>query len=73
MTTAQHSSRSNIVLNQLRETADILGKPQAIVAANWIRAGVTVKPYSSTRHAGISRAEYKRAQVIVQRLAGAVR
>jgi len=73
MSTEQTSSRANTVLNQLREAADILRKPQSAVAANWIRAGVTAKPYSSTRHAGITRAEYKRAQVVVQRLAGTVR
>lgn len=73
MSTEQTSSRANTVLNQLREAADILRKPQSVVAANWIRAGVTTKAYSASRHAGITRAEYKRAQVIVQRLAAAVR
>ena len=73
MSTAETASRSNIVLNQLREAADILGKSQSAVAANWVRAGLTSKPYSASRHAGISRADYKRAQVIVQRLAGSVR
>lgn len=69
MSTAQTTSRSNIVLNQLREAADILGKSQSAVAANWVRGGLTSKPYSASRHAGISRADYNRAQAIVQRLA----
>jgi hypothetical protein len=73
MSTEQTNSRANTVLNQLREASDILRKPQSVVAADWIRAGVTTKAYSPTRHAGITRAEYKRAQVVVQRLAGVVR
>jgi hypothetical protein len=73
VSTEQTSSLSNIVLNQLREAADILGKSQSAVAANWVRAGITSKPYSASRHAGITRVDYKRAQVIVQRLAGSDR
>lgn len=73
MSTAKTTSRSNIVLNQLREAADILGKSQSAVAANWVRAGLTSKPYSASRHAGISRTDYKRAQAIVQRLAESAR
>lgn len=73
MSTAQSTSRSNIVLNQLREAADILGKSQSVVAANWVRAGITSKPYSASRHAGITRTDHRRAQVIVQRLAESAR
>lgn len=73
MSTAQTPSRSNIILSQLRETADILGKPQSVVAANWVRAGVTTKLFSASRHVGVARADYQRAQIIVQRLAASVR
>ena len=69
MRTSQTSSQANTVLNQLRETADIVGKPQSVVAANWISSGVTSKPDCPTQNEGITAGEYPRARGIVRRLA----
>lgn len=62
------SSHSNPALRQLRETADILGKPQAVVARNWLATPAMTK-YSPARSVGITRAEFNQAQRIMRRLA----
>lgn len=60
---------SNTVLNLVRDTARRLNMPQSVVAANWKKNGMLNKTYSATRNVGITRAEYKKALIILNRLA----
>jgi hypothetical protein len=64
------SSQTNPALRQLRETAEILGRPQRTVAANWLRSPAMTR-YSPSRSVGVTRAEFDRAQLIMRRLARA--
>ena len=63
------TSVANPVLNLLRSTAETLGKPQSVVAANWMRR--PQRKYSPTRNLGITRSEYNEAQAVILRLANA--
>jgi len=65
------SSHNNKVLESVRECARLLKMPQSVVSANWTRGGVMTRPYSPTRNHGITRSDYKKATVIVKRLANA--
>jgi len=64
---------SNPILAKLRRSAKALGKPQSTVAANWLATPAMNRPYSPTRHLGMTRAEYNKGQAIVRRLAACAR
>lgn len=63
------NSHTNNVLNMVRDTARILNKPQSVVTANWQRNGLLSKGYSAASHTGITRSDYKKALLILNRLA----
>jgi hypothetical protein len=65
------TSNDNPVLNRLRETAAILGKPQSVVAANWLRR--PVRMYSAARNLGMTRKQYDQGYAVVRRLAECAR
>jgi cell division inhibitor SulA len=58
----------NPVLRQLRETAALLRKPQAEVAANWLRARGVLQ-YSESMNIGITAEQHSHATRIISRLA----
>ena len=66
MMSAQHD---NPVLRDLRQTAQLLRKPQAQVAANWLRSP-SLLDYSPTKSIGITAEQHAHALRIVRRLAG---
>jgi hypothetical protein len=61
----------NPVLRQLRETAALLRKPQAQVAANWLRTPAMLT-YSESVNVGITAEQHAHAVRIIRRLAGTV-
>ncbi|MCJ1698073.1 hypothetical protein MT349_20000 [Rathayibacter caricis] len=61
----------NPVLRQLRETAALLRKPQAEVAANWLRTPGMLT-YSEAVNVGITAEQHAHAVRIIRRLAGTV-
>lgn len=69
----QITSAANPVLVKLRRTAKALGKPQSVVAANWLATPAMTRSYSPTRHLGMTRAQYNAGQAIVSRLAECAR
>jgi hypothetical protein len=64
-------STTNPVLQLLRSTARDLGKPQSVVAANWLRR--PVRQYSAARNLGMTRAQYNAGYAVVRRLAAVAR
>lgn len=58
----------NPVLRQLRETASLLRKPQAQVAANWLRTPALLS-YSESVNIGITAEQHSYAIRIIRRLA----
>jgi hypothetical protein len=58
----------NPVLRQLRETAALLGKPQAQVAANWLRTPAMLT-YSEAVNVGLTAQQHAHALRIIRRLA----
>lgn len=58
----------NPVLRQLRETAALLRKPQAQVAANWLRTPAMLR-YSESVNIGITAEQHSYAIHIISRLA----
>lgn len=62
------ASDGNVVLRQLRETAALLRKPQAQVAANWLRQPA-MTTYDEDRNIGVTAEEFEYGMSIVRRLA----
>jgi len=62
------ASDSNVVLRQLRETAALLRKSQAQVAANWLRQPA-MTTYDEDRNIGVSAEEFEHGMKILRRLA----
>ncbi|PPH10470.1 hypothetical protein C5C36_13955 [Rathayibacter sp. AY1G1] len=58
----------NPVLRQLRETAALLRKPQAQVAANWLRTPAMLT-YSEAMSVGITAEQHAHAVRVIRRLA----
>ena len=61
----------NPVLRQLRDTAALLRKPQAQVAANWLRTPAMLT-YSEAVNVGITAEQHAHAVCIIRRLAGTI-
>ncbi len=61
------ASDSNVVLRQLRETAALLRKLQAQVAANWLRQ-TAMTTYDEDRNTGVSAEEFEYGMKILRRL-----
>ena len=61
----------NPVLCQLRETAALLRKSQAQVAANWLRTPA-MPTYLETVNVGITAEKHAHALRIIRRLAGTI-
>jgi len=61
----------NPVLRQLRETAALLRKSQARVAANWLHTPAMLT-YSESVNVGITAEQHAHAVRIIRRLAGTV-
>ena len=61
----------NPVLRQLRDTAALLRKPQAQVAANWLRTPAMLT-YSEAVNVGITAQQHAYALRIIRRLARTV-
>ena len=62
---------NNPILRDLRQTARLLRKPQAQVAANWLRTPGLLD-YSPTRSVGITAEQHAHALRIIRRLAQTV-
>jgi hypothetical protein len=65
------ASSSNPIFAKVRRTARMLAKPQAVVARNWLNAGMLRTP-AEERRVGITLAEYEEARRILGRLAAQV-
>ena len=65
------ATSANPVLRQLRETAALLRKSQAQVAANWLRTPGMLR-YSETVNVGITAQQHAHALRIIRRLAGTI-
>lgn len=61
------TSGSNVVLCQLRETAALLRKPQAQVAANWLRQPA-MTTYDEDRNIGVTAEEFDYGMRMLRRL-----
>jgi hypothetical protein len=61
------ASDSNVVLRQLRETAALLRKPQAQVAANWLRQPA-MTTYDEDRNIGVTAEEFDYGMRMLRRL-----
>jgi hypothetical protein len=66
MTKPLPASSSNPALRNLRDTARVLRKPQAVVARNWLNTPAMVKYRPS---AGITRQQFDQYLLIARRLA----
>lgn len=66
MPKAQIPSTGNTALQQLRDTARVLRKPQATVARNWLNTPAMTKYRPG---AGITRQQFNEAQALMRRLA----
>lgn len=62
------ATTSNPVLTQLRDTARLLRKPQAVVAANWLRTPA-MTTYDEDRNIGLTAEQFTYGMSIVRRLA----
>ncbi|PPF09985.1 hypothetical protein C5C86_13580 [Rathayibacter sp. AY1E4] len=65
------AQRNNPILRDLRQTARLLRKPQAQVAANWLRSPGLLD-YSPTKSVGITAEQHAHALQIIRRLAGTI-
>ncbi|PPF24264.1 hypothetical protein C5C45_00510 [Rathayibacter rathayi] len=61
-------SHDNPVLCMLRDTARLLGKPQSVVAGNWLRSPATTT-FRADQSPGVSADEFESAMSLLRRLA----